>query len=106
MPDDADDAGCRRSKRTRVVPLDWFRNERILYERRKSGEYNIICHLVVGAALRCWEERWFHSLASLNIRSKQVAFVCRFNMADIMFLACYGQLTNFSILLIGPYLLL
>ena len=53
MPDDTD-LGCRRSKRTRVLPLDWYRNERILYERRNSGEINVICHLVVGAALRCW----------------------------------------------------
>ncbi|ELU17529.1 hypothetical protein CAPTEDRAFT_220230 [Capitella teleta] len=32
-------SGLRRSKRTRVKPLDWFRNERILYSKRKSGGF-------------------------------------------------------------------
>lgn len=40
IPDDTEEEnGVRRSQRTRVLPLDWFRNERILYQPRKSGGY-------------------------------------------------------------------
>ncbi|KAI0215436.1 Centromere protein C [Lamellibrachia satsuma] len=38
VPDETEE-GVRRSQRTRVLPLDWFRNERILYEPRKSGGF-------------------------------------------------------------------
>ena len=30
--------GLRRSQRTRVRPLEWYKNERIIYDRRKSGD--------------------------------------------------------------------
>ncbi|XP_076441469.1 uncharacterized protein LOC143280632 isoform X2 [Babylonia areolata] len=35
-PDD-NTAGLRRSQRTRVKPLEWYKNERIIYDRRDSG---------------------------------------------------------------------
>ena len=38
-PEEADD-GLRRSKRTRVNALAWYRNERIMYNKRKSGEHD------------------------------------------------------------------
>ena len=34
---DQDKHGLRRSTRTRVKRLEWYKNERIIYDRRKSG---------------------------------------------------------------------
>lgn len=46
MPDfclgSADEGGARRSKRTIVPPLQYWKNERIDYERRKSGKQSVI----------------------------------------------------------------
>ena len=41
LPDPAATEGARRSKRTRVAGLRWHENERIKYERRKSGGWVI-----------------------------------------------------------------
>lgn len=37
-----DDSGVRRSKRTKVPPLEYWKNERIKYDRRQSGEFNTL----------------------------------------------------------------
>lgn len=37
LPEDAPD-GLRRSRRVRCQPVAWYKGERLVYERRKSGE--------------------------------------------------------------------
>jgi hypothetical protein len=32
-----DDCGLRRSRRTRVKRIEWYKNERIIYDHRRSG---------------------------------------------------------------------
>ncbi|KAJ8040245.1 Centromere protein C [Holothuria leucospilota] len=39
IPPNRDQKGIRRSKRNRVRPLEYWRNERAVYERRKSGGF-------------------------------------------------------------------
>ncbi|KAL8622461.1 hypothetical protein ACOMHN_034126 [Nucella lapillus] len=37
VPPDGNTTGLRRSRRTRCRPIEWYKNERIIYDRRKSG---------------------------------------------------------------------
>jgi len=41
-PNETQTEGVRRSQRTRTAPLDWFRNERIRYDRRDSGMLSVL----------------------------------------------------------------
>ena len=56
-PAPVDKNGPRRSRRTRVQPLDWFRNERILYKARKSGAFSAsdshLCLLCLRLSYSC-----------------------------------------------------
>ena len=36
-----DDAGCRRSRRNKTQPLEWWRNERQEYGRRSSAKFAV-----------------------------------------------------------------
>ncbi|KAK7502241.1 hypothetical protein BaRGS_00006605 [Batillaria attramentaria] len=62
-------SGLRRSQRTRVKALEWYKNERIIYDRRKSGP--------VIVAVQPSKERVYLEQESLKRRRRRQGYLVR-----------------------------